>query len=85
MIILFAEMTKPYVLKVGGYILCKEIGRSLIAQMPERTGYPLLKELRIVPHTEHILVIVRFDNQIVSFKNISCSRIGYVSQVSDEA
>jgi len=78
MIVLLAQMAEPDVPQPGRGVLGKQAGSLLVAQMSAVAADAILQELRILPHHEHIDIVVCLKHKIVSQADLLANGVGDV-------
>ena len=85
MVVLFAQMAKPYMSQLRRSRLCQQIRRLLIVQMPFVATDAVFEEGRILAHKEHIDIMVRLQDKIIGQPYLLANCICNMTNVSDKA
>ena len=62
-------------------IFCKEFCGINVTHVSGTTGYALFQVLGISTHTQHFIIVIGFQYQIVGFADIMCCGRSYFSEV----
>ena len=84
MVVLLAQMAEPYMAKLRRSIFGQQIGGLLIVQVPAVAADTLLEIRRVLPHQEHIDIVVRLQYQILCQANLLADSIGDMPDVGYE-
>ena len=85
MVVLFAQMAKPYMSQLRRCRLCQQIRRLFVVQVSFVAADAVFEEGRILAHKEHIDIMVRLQDKIIGQPYLLANCIGNVTNVSDKA
>ena len=85
MVVLFAQMAKPYMSQLRRCRLCQQIRRLFVVQVSFVAADAVFEEGRILAHKEHIDIMVRLQDQVIGQPHLLANGVSDMAYVCDKA